>query len=336
MTFLPKKILLTDSSGANPAQVSAAGYIYSLIRGEYNHGAGIALGSTSVLPIGGNDYAGTIKVLAVDANGRITVNIPNDPAREVGIVDLDDNMLRQVGKVILTDLGGNPIQIGSDWGGVNDLFVASCKDGSGNFGPIRSDAAGRVLVTIVDAGTDTERSVFGKVRLHDGTNSNTVEATGALDVIFKDATGALALAKVGTAHSTTITSLLMLGSDGATSPIPRAIRTDTSGRVITIPGTLVHKAISVSASGNTTIHASVASNKIKVISYALVSGGTVNVKFVDGGGTDMTGAMPLIANSGVSFASANPCMETATGSGLQINLSAAVQVSGHISYLVEP
>lgn len=344
MTFVPRSIKIVDVSGTNAAQISSAGYLYALVKGEILHNVGVALASTPVVAVGGNDYSGTLKVIKVDANGHITTNINGTVSTDISTISND--FTRHLGKVVLTDVGGNPVQIGSDWGLVNDLLVSSCKDSSGNFGPIRSDVDGRVLVTLVNAGTDTERSTIGlasgtsyigKIRLHDGTRDSLIETTGALDTIFKDATGVLELAKAGTAHSATPISLLVMGSDGTSS---RALQTDTSGNLKVIGAkTLTHQAISVSASGNTTIRASTLGSKVKVISYVLVAGGTVNVKFVESVGTDLTGAMPLVANSGVSFAGGSHlsyCMETPTSSGLQINLSAAVQVSGHITYIVEP
>jgi hypothetical protein len=58
------------------------------------------------------------------------------------------------------------------------------------------------------------------------------------------------------------------------------------------------------------------------------------VKFKDGS-TDVTGAMALAANGVVSFAAdpTSPAFQTSINSALIINASAAVQVSGHITYV---
>lgn len=96
-------------------------------------------------------------------------------------------------------------------------------------------------------------------------------------------------------------------------------------------------AISTSSSGNTTLVAAPTDGrKIKVLSYVLVAGGTVNVKFTDGaGGDDLTGAMPLVANSGVSSGEADEGhFQTSADTALVLNLSGAVQVSGHITVLL--
>jgi hypothetical protein len=58
------------------------------------------------------------------------------------------------------------------------------------------------------------------------------------------------------------------------------------------------------------------------------------VKFKDGT-TDITGAMALAANGGVSFACdpTSPAFQTSINSALIINASGAIQVSGHIAYI---
>lgn len=95
--------------------------------------------------------------------------------------------------------------------------------------------------------------------------------------------------------------------------------------------------IDTAASGNTSLVATPgASKKIVVRSYLLIAGAAVNVKFRSAN-TDLTGALPLAANGGAS-APGNPELawfETAANEALNINLSGAVQVSGHIAYTVE-
>lgn len=92
-------------------------------------------------------------------------------------------------------------------------------------------------------------------------------------------------------------------------------------------------------SGNgTAVVAAVAGKKIKVYGYVFQSAGTVDVKWQSGDGTtqtDLTGAMSQVANSGVSHSSGrDPCFILPAGKGLYLNLSGAVQVSGHVSYAV--
>ena len=92
-------------------------------------------------------------------------------------------------------------------------------------------------------------------------------------------------------------------------------------------------AITASASGATVVVASVASKKIRIISYVVVANAAVNVKF-QSNASDKTGLLYLAANGGVSGAYApTGHFETASGEALNINLSAAVAVGGHVTYV---
>jgi hypothetical protein len=95
-------------------------------------------------------------------------------------------------------------------------------------------------------------------------------------------------------------------------------------------------AISTAASGNTTVVAAVASKKIRVLSYRFQAGADADVKFRDNtAGVDLTGAMSTGAKGGGGGAAFSPVghFETAAGNALSVNLSAAVQVSGHLTYI---
>lgn len=93
--------------------------------------------------------------------------------------------------------------------------------------------------------------------------------------------------------------------------------------------------ISASSSGNNTIVAAVTSKKIRVLGYVLVANGAVNVKFQSAaGGTDKTGLLYLAANGGVaSNFSPVGLFETVAGELLNLNLSGAVAVGGHLVYV---
>lgn len=96
---------------------------------------------------------------------------------------------------------------------------------------------------------------------------------------------------------------------------------------------LTQAAVSASSSGDNTLVAAVASQKTRAYRFVLVSAGTVSVKFKRGS-TDLTGAMPLVANQVLSVnLSAEPYFETGTNEALILNLSGAVAVTGWIEYL---
>jgi len=96
--------------------------------------------------------------------------------------------------------------------------------------------------------------------------------------------------------------------------------------------------VSGSTSGNNTLVAAVASNKIRVISGLFMAAGTVNVTFQSGaGGTPITGALPLVANVGFTLPyDPTGHFETGVNTLLNMSLSAAVAVTGWIKYVEVP
>lgn len=123
-----------------------------------------------------------------------------------------------------------------------------------------------------------------------------------------------------------------------TAKAARVIMVDSSGSAGGAGDLAVlYATISTAASGGTDLVAAPgASLRIRVLSYVIVAGGTVNVKFTSGTGpTDITGAMPLVVNAGVAASSDRyGLFATAANAKLSINLSGAVQVSGHLAYIV--
>lgn len=122
----------------------------------------------------------------------------------------------------------------------------------------------------------------------------------------------------------------------------RYIQVNSNGDVssdLTRQQPLLFAAINVSASGDNTIVAADATRRIKVVSYAFVCSSTVNVTWKSGAGTNLSGAMAFIANTGIapgtSSPSQGPILQTAVNQALVLNLSGAVQVSGHMSYFLE-
>lgn len=107
----------------------------------------------------------------------------------------------------------------------------------------------------------------------------------------------------------------------------------------TLPQLLLYAAISASSSGDNTLVAADPAKKIKVQSYVLVAGGTVNVTFKSGS-TAISGAIPLVANSGAVCPPVKPShgsyfQNINVNENLILNLSGSVQVSGHLSYYLE-
>lgn len=93
--------------------------------------------------------------------------------------------------------------------------------------------------------------------------------------------------------------------------------------------------INCSSSGDNTVHALDASNHIRVIAYALIAAAPVNVTWKSGASTALSGAMPIDTKGGLCPTSEDGLFETAVNEALVLNLSSAVQVSGHYAYVTE-
>ena len=102
------------------------------------------------------------------------------------------------------------------------------------------------------------------------------------------------------------------------------------------PVPIKYAVIDHAGSGDNTLVAAVAGKKIRVLSYVFVVTGAVNVRFESGaGGTALTGVMNFdAAGKGIS-ASYSPKghFQTAAAALLNLELSGAVSVDGHLTYI---
>lgn len=129
---------------------------------------------------------------------------------------------------------------------------------------------------------------------------------------------------------------------GATLYDSRQIRTLTTtdkveSRVGNSINTLLFKDIDVAASGDNTIVAADASNKIKVTDYSIVCDAAVAARWKSGAGTNLSGAMSFAANGGIMAAAGAGrwLFETAVNQALVLNLGGAVGARGHATYFKE-
>lgn len=91
-------------------------------------------------------------------------------------------------------------------------------------------------------------------------------------------------------------------------------------------------AIVASASGVTAVVAADGTRKIRALGYTLAASGAVNAKF-QGGSNDKTGLLYLGANDSICVPfSPIGWFETAVNEALNLNLSGAVAVGGHLAY----
>lgn len=98
--------------------------------------------------------------------------------------------------------------------------------------------------------------------------------------------------------------------------------------------------INASSSGSNTVIAAVTGKRIRVLSYVIVAAGDVTATW-QSASTAISGGMALAANGGAapSAGQATPGgligqFETNQGEALNLNLSAAVSVAGHLTYIV--
>jgi hypothetical protein len=97
-----------------------------------------------------------------------------------------------------------------------------------------------------------------------------------------------------------------------------------------------HISVSQAASGDL-IAAPGPGVKIRVTSYVLVAAGAVTAQFNSGAGpTARSGAMSLITGTPLAVQGSNetPVLECGAGEKLTLTLGGAVQVSGHLSYML--
>lgn len=117
---------------------------------------------------------------------------------------------------------------------------------------------------------------------------------------------------------------------GAVNALP------TTGVVFngTVPLTIKRATISAASAGSNVVVAGVPGKVIRVLGYVAVASNMVDVQFRSGGVTPLTGSMPIAANSGVG-AAVSPLghFDTGVGADLTVQLSAAVLLAGHITYI---
>ena len=95
-----------------------------------------------------------------------------------------------------------------------------------------------------------------------------------------------------------------------------------------------HAVINTSALGDTTLVSGIPGKRIMVVAYTFTAAGAVNVKFKSGAATDISGPLNMAAAGDGGSPPYNPDGHfiTSAGEDLVVNLSAAVQVGGHLTW----
>lgn len=100
-------------------------------------------------------------------------------------------------------------------------------------------------------------------------------------------------------------------------------------------GPVLFATVAASQSGDNTIIAAVTGKKIRVLGYMLVGAGAVDVFFQSGAAGDVISGTMAIAAAGGTIAappSGLGYFETDKSELLNLNLSGAIAVSGHLTY----
>ena len=132
------------------------------------------------------------------------------------------------------------------------------------------------------------------------------------------------------------------GSVGVTSQPARVRTTDSVAASLATDALMVgttaltpkFASVDVATLGDNTLVTAVPAKQLRVLAYILVAAGAVAVRWKSGAATNLSGAMALAANGGIA-ATFVPVglFQTVAGDALVLNLSAAVQVSGHLVYV---
>lgn len=91
--------------------------------------------------------------------------------------------------------------------------------------------------------------------------------------------------------------------------------------------------------GTNVVVPAVAGKQIVVLSYLILVDGPTMLRWQSkpaGAAVDLSGAMPLSSNSGISngLGELSGVLETGSGAALHLSLSAAVNATGHLTYIL--
>jgi hypothetical protein len=251
-----------------------------------------------------------------------------------------------------------------------DTIVAQLAAGTASIGKLAANNGidiGDVDVTSVTPGTTSAslgkaRSVAAGVNdtgvavlaVRNDTPASLAEADGDYALLRVNSQGALYVTGAsGTtqyaedaAHNTGDSGVMMLAVRRDTAAVGSGTDGDYSTLNVTASGNLRvcvaeeearatnFAAISAASAGDNTLKTAVVGKKIRVTSGLLIAAAAVDVRFESGaGGTALSGVMSLAANAGFVLPY-NPVgwFETAANTLLNLELGAAVQVSGHFTY----
>ena len=282
--------------------------------------ATITSGATGIWEVAGIAGKQLLRICALGAvTGSATVTLNTSPATPASLATIsggagDASAANQVtGNASLASIDGKLVG-GAGAVGATVLRTTQASDSPlvATLGAVADAAATQGSTGTVSAKLREISSSLGTINTSLGTLNTSVNATPS----YEDTPGT----------SISSTGLVILGQSGANSA--------------TLPIGSASVAVNMSTATTTQHVALSGTTLIRVTGIVLVAGGTTNVTFAYGTGTNcgtgttsISGAMPLVANSGLSIGSGvGAVLVIPSGQALCITNSAAVQLSGWITY----
>ena len=218
-----------------------------------------------------------------------------------------------------------------------------------NAGTFAVQVDGTALTRLTDIETNTDSgAVVGngtaataqRVTLASDSTGQVTLAAGAAAIGKLVANSGVTIGAVEIAAAQTLATVTTVGS--VTTLPARAATTDTITAKLatdaiqngTTALTPKFATIACSSSGDNTIVYAVTSKKIRVLAYVITASAAVNAKWKSLSTGDKSGLLYMAANGGAAppFCPTGH-FETAAGEALALNLSSAVAVGGHLTYV---
>jgi hypothetical protein len=286
------------------------------------------------------DGSGTFYCPLVDSDGHLQVDVLSAASTAVTnagtfVVQIDGTALTR-----LTDIETNT-DFGAVTGGGVEASALRVTIANDSTGLVSVDDGGSSLT--VDGTVTANLSATDNAVL-DNIDTNTTGLAGTVsgselqvDVVAALPAGTNAIGKLAANSGVDIGDVDVLSlpaRDNATDTITASL--DTAA-IMNDTTALTPKfaAINATTNGDNTAVAAVVGKKVRVLSYSLVADAAVGVAFEDGaGGSELSGQMAFAANGGISVPfSPVGHFETTANTILNIELDAAANVRGHVTYV---
>lgn len=311
------------------------------------------------------DGAGALNVI-VDSSALPTgASTLAEQQTQTTALQLIDNPVSVLGTATYTETTSSGFLMGAVRRDADTTLVNTTNE----VAPLQVDANGRLKVEAFSGEALPITDNSGAISVDwNGTTpvTGSGNATGALRVELANNGTGLLTANPGTAANWGIYAEDVAETAGANLNMMGAVRRDTAATSATSAGDnatvnvdqlgrmwgrfgdpcsdyarITSVAVNTASSGNVELVSLSASNVIYVCGYSLIADAAVDVQFIYGTGTacatgetDITGPMGFAANGGVALTNAGvPQFATASANALCIELSDAVQVSGHVTYV---